>query len=160
METAVQELGVAEIPGEANNPRIIEYLKTVMRGSLADEISWCSAFANWVLEQHGLRGTNSPLARSFFHCDSSTFFELSHPKYGALVVMRRGKEPWMGHVGFFVQTDPTDPNYFYMLGGNQGNSVSIARFPYTPVLGYRWPVYVIRGIKHEIRKGRHEAGLG
>jgi hypothetical protein len=42
-----------------------------------------------------------------------------------------------GHVGFLVGTD--ERGRLMVLGGNQGNSVNVAPFDRSRVLGYRWP---------------------
>jgi hypothetical protein len=54
------------------------------------------------------------------------------------VVLERGNDPLSGHVGFFRQMS-ADGSKVYVLGGNQGDAVSIAAFPANKVLGYRWP---------------------
>jgi hypothetical protein len=43
---------------------------------------------------------------------------------------------WKGHVGIVVATDK---EWVYVLGGNQGDSVCIAPYPKTRVLGFRKP---------------------
>ena len=42
-----------------------------------------------------------------------------------------------GHVGFVVGED--DKGNILLLGGNQGNRVSIASFPKTRITAYVWP---------------------
>ena len=56
-----------------------------------------------------------------------------NPWYGAVAVFKR---PGGGHVGFVVGHDPT---YVHVLGGNQSNSVSIAKLAKSRLQGYRWP---------------------
>jgi len=56
-----------------------------------------------------------------------------NPVYGAVIVFSRGKG---GHVGFVVGEDDTD---YYVLGGNQGDSVNIVRIEKNRFLGSRWP---------------------
>lgn len=66
LRIAVAERGVKEKPGAADNPRIVEYLKSTNLGSPQnknDETAWCSAFVNWCVEQAGFDGTDSALAR-------------------------------------------------------------------------------------------------
>ena len=42
-----------------------------------------------------------------------------------------------GHVGFVVGEDDTD---YYVLGGNQGNSVNVVRISKDRFLGCTWPI--------------------
>lgn len=59
------------------------------------------------------------------------------PRMGAILVFWRGsRDGWKGHVGFYNGED--DKN-FSVLGGNQGNRVSIARLSKDRLLGIRWP---------------------
>ena len=129
------ELGVAEIVGNQHNPRILEYHKTTTLGASSDEVSWCASFANWCLEKSYKTGTKSALARSFLGWGMIVKDE--DVELGDIVVLKRGKEPWQGHVGFFISRDET---FVYILGGNQSNKVSIAKYDLKDVLGYRRPV--------------------
>jgi uncharacterized protein (TIGR02594 family) len=56
------------------------------------------------------------------------------PTYGAIGVFERG--PTSGHVGILVGEDAT---CFHVLGGNQGDSVSVTRILRTRLLAARWP---------------------
>lgn len=62
------------------------------------------------------------------------------PTYGAIVVFSRGSG---GHVGFAVGQDATS---LHVLGGNQGNAVTIARIAKSRLLGARWPATFPRPI--------------
>lgn len=133
---ARKELGQAEIPGTQDNPRIIEYLKTVELPTgtqVHDEVSWCSAFVNWTLKQSGNPGTNSPAARSW----EKWGMYLKVPQVGCVVVIKRGSIAWQGHVGFYVGAP--SPAYVTLLGGNQSDKVCIENFPAWRVTAYRWP---------------------
>ncbi|WPJ72163.1 baseplate central spike complex protein [Salmonella phage CRW-SP2] len=133
MTIARGELGVKEYSGKFNNnPRILEYHKTTSLGASEDEVSWCAAFVGWVLLQAGFTSTRSALARSYLTWGSA----LSAPRYGAVVVFRRGNNPTFGHVAFVQKFDD---NYVWCLGGNQSDSVKVSRFSRSSVLGYRWP---------------------
>ena len=55
------------------------------------------------------------------------------PCYGAIAIFDRDGG---GHVGFLVGEDATD---WYVLGGNQSNSVSITRIAKNRLVGTRWP---------------------
>jgi len=133
MDIASGELGVKEYSGKFNNnPRIIEYHKTTSLGASEDEVSWCAAFVGWCLIKAGYTSTKSALARSYINWGVA----LSAPRFGAVVVFRRGNNPTFGHVAFVQKFDA---NYIYCLGGNQSDSVKVSRFPRSSVLGFRWP---------------------
>jgi len=125
-------LGVVEFPGAANNPRIVMYHSTTMGGAAPDETAWCSSFVNYCVEQAGLHGTRSKAARSW-HDQSWGNDVTSNPGEGDIVVFsRHGPTQDGGHVGFYLSQDD---NSIQVLGGNQGNRVSIARYPKDGMLG-------------------------
>lgn len=132
---AKAELGVAEIPGDKDNPRILEYLRTtsVSPGDHVDEeIPWCAAFVNWCLIRAQQTGTNRRAARSYLHWGQPV-----EPRVGAVCVLwREDPKGPKGHVGFFLKETADSVQ---LLGGNQGNCVSVRSYPKARVLGYRWP---------------------
>src|SRR5262245_20844734 len=68
MPLALQEIGVKEYTGAADNPRIVEYLTSTTLGSVErsnDETPWCSAFVNWCVAKSGYEGTDSAWAKSW-----------------------------------------------------------------------------------------------
>lgn len=134
LKIARKELGVKETPGAGDTPRIVEYLKSTTLGrsdNENDETPWCSAFVNWVLKQAGVEPrTNSAWARSWLNWGVAT----DEPVPGTIVVFSRGSNA--GHVGFYLNEDD---DRIHVLGGNQGNAVTIAFFPKANLLGYREP---------------------
>ena len=94
-------------------------------------VEWCAAFANSVLRDSGVEGSDSisdtPLmARSFLEWGDPVDHKQEDPRRGDVVVFPRGRQSWQGHVGFFVDTVEVDGKlYWQILGGNQSNSVSI-----------------------------------
>lgn len=136
MTIATGEIGVKEYVGKFNNnPRIIEYHKTTSLAASEDEVSWCAAFVGWCLLKAGYTSTRNALARSYLKWG----VPLSAPRFGCVVVFRRGNNPTYGHVAFVQKFDA---NYVWCLGGNQSDSVKISRFPRSSVVGYRWPAQV------------------
>jgi uncharacterized protein (TIGR02594 family) len=133
-ERAHAEMGVAEVDGGESNPRIMEYFAAAHGEWVKDDATpWCAAFVAWCLEGHDLPA--EPLrARAW----ASFGDRLDEPTPGCVVVLRRGKDPAAGHVGFFVQW-AKDKDWMYILGGNQGNRVSIQRFATDDVIAWRWP---------------------
>ena len=132
IEIARRELGVREVPGSRDNPRIIEYHRATRLMATEDEVPWCASFMNWVLEQAKMKRSFSAAARSFLGVGQVL---RSYRRY-AMVVFRRGGAAWQGHVGFAMAETRT---HVQVLGGNQGDKVSLAWFPKSSVLGYRWP---------------------
>jgi uncharacterized protein (TIGR02594 family) len=136
LEIALEELkaGVKELPDPAEHPRIGEYLGVVGLGP-DDETSWCSGFAAYCVKQAGysIEGITGA-ARSWF---SGGWGVPAPAEPGVIAVLWRG-EPrgWQGHVGFLLDVNPDE---LFLLGGNQGNRVSVQRFAHSRLLGYRQP---------------------
>jgi uncharacterized protein (TIGR02594 family) len=132
---ARSEIGVKEFAGEADNPKIMGYFKDAgFAGIDSESTSWCAGFANACLERAGVPGSKSLAARSFLQWGK----KVTKPKPGDIVVFwRNSPTSWQGHVGFYLSETPT---HIAVLGGNQGDSVKIANYPKSQLLGYREPV--------------------
>lgn len=131
---ATAQIGVKEVPGDGNNPSIIEYHKSTALKATSDDIPWCASFVNWVLNKAGLKGTGSAAARSFLKWGAP----LDAPVPGCIVVLRRGTDVRSGHVGFYTGRKPN--GLIKVLGGNQNDSVRVSVYQEKDVLpgGYRW----------------------
>lgn len=132
-DIATAELGVHETAGPAATARIVEYSKHTTLAATSDEIAWCSSFANFVVDTAGLKGTHSAAARSWLNWGVA----IDKPILGCIVVFRRGAPP-SGHVAFCDHPDISN-GIIRVIGGNQGDSVKVARFSTADVLGYRVP---------------------
>lgn len=132
LETALSQYGVREKAGRRHHRAILEYFKAAGYPSIhRDEVAWCAAFINWVLDKNGLEKSGKLTARSLL----SVGKKVDRPKQGDLVVFWRGsRSSWKGHVGLYIN-DIGD--YVYTLGGNQSNQVNISPYPKYRVLGYR-----------------------
>ena len=132
---AVEELctGIGEVPGDGDNPRIVEYHSATSLKATDDEVSWCSSFANWCMKQGGIEGTHNAAARSWMQWGRG----LSQPRVGCIVVFKRGTSAWQGHVAFYLGT--TALGNLVCLGGNQSDRVSVTVLLKESLLGYRWP---------------------
>jgi hypothetical protein len=65
---------------------------------------------------------------------------------GDLVIFPRGNEVWKGHVGFYLRTvEVNGVEYYWILGGNQSNKVSVVLYRSSKALGIRRPVKLING---------------
>jgi uncharacterized protein (TIGR02594 family) len=133
---AFGELNTREVVGPRHNPRILEYHKTTRLRATTDETPWCSAFCNWCVEQAGLAGTDSAAARSWLHWAR----EVHEVELGCIAVFQRGVNPNQGHVGFALGTTPK--GQIILLGGNQGNEVSVELYDRGRLLGLRMPAQV------------------
>ena len=130
MKIAMSQIGQAEIDGEKHNERILEYISRTTIRPLTDEIPWCAAFVNWVVEEAGYRGTKSALARSFL--EWGRILRRGNMRHGDILIFKRGTKSWQGHVAFFV----CDIGHSaVVLGGNQANSVCYRAYPWSDLLG-------------------------
>jgi uncharacterized protein (TIGR02594 family) len=133
LDHAWADLGVAEIAGTRDNTRVVRYYADVGHPEVSnDEVAWCAAFLGACLERAGIGSTRSLLARSYLDWGAPA----DEPRYGAVAVLNRGSDPSLGHVGFLVGETASD---IILLGGNQGDAVSVQAFPRSRLLGYRWP---------------------
>ena len=132
---AKAELGVKEYKGDDDNPRVLRYYADAGHPEIDnDEVAWCSAFVGAMLERSGRPCSKSLAARSYLQWGK----KLSKPKIGCVVVFSRGNpRGWQGHVGFYAGETKT---HILVLGGNQRNQVSVAKYPKSRLLGYRQPV--------------------
>lgn len=132
LDIALKELGQKEVPGpNRTNPRIAEYHKTTLGYAADDDVPWCASFVRWCIERAGYsaQGTNA-MAKSFLK-----WGEKSDGQIGDVVIFWRGSPTGSsGHVGFIVGRSGST---LHVLGGNQGNAVTIARYSTDKVVGYR-----------------------
>lgn len=130
---AKKELGVKEISGVKHNSTVVAYFRDAGHPQITDdETAWCAAFVGAMLARAGIKPTGSLAARSYLKW--GTPVGLTEVKPGDIVVFQRGDSSWQGHVGFYVKHDATTIS---VLGGNQANQVSIAKYPQAKLLGIR-----------------------
>jgi uncharacterized protein (TIGR02594 family) len=135
LSIAYKEIGQSEGPAPQSNPRILEYWKAVYGDDRVkdDQLPWTSAFIEWSLNQAGISGAKSGAARSWANWGRG----IVEPQLGCIVVFWRvSQASGLGHVGFYVGEDADN---VIVLGGNQNNSVSLAKFSKSRVLAYRMP---------------------
>lgn len=131
LTAARKYLGLTEIPGKQHNPTIIRWLRELKAWWSDDETPWCGTFVAVAFRESSL-----PLPQHWYRARAwlEWGIPLPHPALGCVVVFARAGG---GHVGFVVGED--QQGRLLVLGGNQGNRVSVAPFDKTRVLGYRWP---------------------
>lgn len=124
-------IGQSEIPGKAHNPTILNWLHNLKAWWKDDETPWCGTFA-----AHCLRVGGRDIPKDWMRAKEYAFVgkRLPKPAYGCLAVFTRQGG---GHVGFVVGRDRY--GNLLVLGGNQGNRVSIASFPMSRVAAFVWP---------------------
>jgi hypothetical protein len=132
---AMAELGVAEIPGAASNPRIDEYLAVARRGGKPlglrgdDQFSWCAAFFSW----SGLPPDMTPcaaVAEMVTQAKATGRWrpaDVFHsPKPGdAAIFKRSGGDPRTGGLGHIarVEIPPNAAGVYVTVDGNSDNKV-------------------------------------
>ncbi len=128
-------VGLREVPGKQHNPTILGWIRALRLPFKDDETAWCGTFVGGVFAEEGIPPAKNPAgARNWLKFGVA----LSQPAVGSVVVFWRGsKTGWSGHVGFVVGQDAK--GNLMVLGGNQGDMVSIKPFARDRVLGYRWP---------------------
>lgn len=128
---ARRHIGVTEIPGPAHNPVIQSWLHRLRAWWDDDETPWCGVFMAACMERAGI-----PIPKSWMRAKAWADWgsPLSAPIPGCIVVFEREGG---GHVGLVVGR--TAMGALMVLGGNQGDAVSIARFARDRPATYRWP---------------------
>jgi uncharacterized protein (TIGR02594 family) len=133
LQASWAEFGVRELPGSADASAVMKYFREAEHSEIAhDATPWCAAFVGAMLKRSGYEGTGSLLARSYLSWGEA----IDERRAGAVVVLSRGDDPHAGHVGLFVGAAN---DRVFLLGGNQGDAVSVEAFEASRVLGYRWP---------------------
>lgn len=113
---------------------IMDYLTTGGVNLDPATLAWCAAFVNSTLQQAGIEGTGSNMARSFLKWGEPVE---GMPQPGDIGVWPRGDPngPY-GHVGFVESVDPKTGTV-NLLAGNQGNAVSERPYQMANALGFR-----------------------
>jgi uncharacterized protein (TIGR02594 family) len=134
IDEALQLFGIVETPGPQNTPSIMGWARElgIERDYVADRVPWCGLFAGVVVKRSGWKPVDAPLwARNWGKFGAPSLA----PGLGDVLVFQREGG---GHVGFYVGEDSTA---FHVLGGNQGDSVSIVRIAKNRMLAARRPLW-------------------
>lgn len=128
-QLAAKQLGMNE---RDQRSALTEYLANGGVSLDPSVTAWCAAYVNATLAQSGQKGTGSNMARSFETWGS----EVKDPQRGDLAVFSRGDPSGpMGHVGFFDGYN--EDGTIRVLGGNQGDGVSISSYSPDQLLSFR-----------------------
>lgn len=134
-------VGIKEIAGAVDNPHIMVMLKLDNAWPSNDEVPWCSGFANYVCWLHNAPRSKDLRARSWLALGRRVELEDARAGFD-VVVLKRGKGPQPGpevtdapgHVGFYAGQQG---KFVEVLGGNQGDTVKVSRYPVRNILSIR-----------------------
>jgi uncharacterized protein (TIGR02594 family) len=129
--------GTQEVGGSGSNPTILQWAKDQeMPFYTDDDIPWCGLFVAHCISSQLV---NEPLPSAPLQARAwRTFGQQCTPQLGAVMVFwRESVESHKGHVGFYWSED--DDTY-HILGGNQSNSVTVAKLAKSRLLCARWPI--------------------
>jgi len=127
-QVAMQYIGQGEIP---DNQSLKEFLKSGGFNIDPAKTPWCAGFVNSGLAAGGIEGTNSLAASSFLKWGQPT----DDPRQGDIVVIASARGRGASHVGFFKGYDKE--GRILVLGGNQGDRVSVASYAPERVMAFR-----------------------
>lgn len=137
LDVARSHIGIKEIPGDKHNPAIIQMFKDVGHPEVRDdETAWCAAFVGSALKSLGYPippKDVSLLARSY-----CSYGVPAKPQPGAIGIWPRGNSSWQGHVAIVEQVN--GDGTVTVIGGNQSNAVTRARYQISNALAFRLPV--------------------
>jgi len=142
---ALNLYGTKEIVGDKHNPEILNWAKEiggwVADYYKADEIPWCGLFVGICAQRAGFPFNQKMLgAKNWKEWGQSR----SIAKLGDVLIFNRDGG---GHVGFYIAEDTSA---YHVLGGNQGNAVSIVRIEKTRCVAIRqcaWKIAQPKGIR-------------
>lgn len=152
MRIAGQQMGLNE---NAQNAALREYMANGGVNLDPAVTAWCAAFVNASLNQAGLEGTGSNMARSFENWGVG----VDDPQVGDLAVFwRESPESGLGHVGFFQGYD--ESGNILVLGGNQSDGVNVSPYSANQLLGFRRAGQPGSGYSPTARAGAAQGGFG
>ena len=141
LSLAKRFLGLKEISGSVHNPAVVAMLQLDAKWAQDDETPWCSAFVNYIAWLLRVQRSRSLAARSWLQVGTPVALAEARPGFHVCVFQRGdGRQPGPevisapGHVAFF---DSYDGDRVIVVGGNQGNAVSLVAYPRARLLGIR-----------------------
>lgn len=149
LKIAFKYLGLVEVPGGKTHPTIALWLKQMGAAWRDDETPWCGTFMHGVFTEAKLKPVaKAAAARSWSNLPT----KLAGPAIGAIVVFwRDSPTSGKGHVGLVAGRDQF--GNIMVIGGNQGDAVTIKPFTLNPkstrVVGFYWP----EGVERPLRTG-------
>lgn len=127
-------LGLKESAGAADNARVVALYALAGHPEIKhDSVAWCAAFVSAVLAKAHVKNPQTLWALDYAKWGKP----LDKPILGCIGVKKRNGGG--GHVGFVVGANAKS---IILLGGNQGDAVSVAAFPREQFVAFRWPAEV------------------
>lgn len=141
LQIALDFQGIKEIPGAASNQTILSWAKELGIDDIYknDDTAWCGLFFAIVCKR-----ANRELPKftdKYDYLRALKYAGLWLPvmakasSVGDVLIFRR---PQGGHIGFYVAESPTT---YFVLGGNQNNSVNITEIEKSRCVAIRRPNY-------------------
>ncbi len=132
LKTAKKFDGLKEIPGPRHNSVILGWLEKLRAWWTDDETPWCGVFVAYCMLESGL-----PYPKLYMRAkawvDYGSLLRPDRLAPGAILVFDRAGG---GHVGFYLGEDA---GFYYVLGGNQANAVSVMKLGKSRLIASRWP---------------------
>lgn len=131
---AIELYGTTELIGPQNNPIIMSWAhETNLKYYTNDEIPWCGLYMAIIMKRSGRDVVKDPLwARNW----ANFGVKIETPMLGDILVFSRGNG---GHVGLYIFENKT---HYGVLGGNQGDTVSIVMIAKNRLIASRRPPYI------------------
>ncbi|HEX8382463.1 MAG TPA: TIGR02594 family protein [Sphingomonas sp.] len=132
------KLGTREAAGSANSSTIMGWAKRlgskiVGMAYNADSVPWCGLFVATCFHEVGIAPVSIAVrAKSWATWGARLRPDRLAP--GAVLVFERQGG---GHVGFYVGEDAAA---YHVLGGNQGDAVTVTRIAKDRLFASRWPI--------------------
>lgn len=122
-------IGVKEVSGKKHNPCIVWYASFTTLKATDDETPWCSSFMCAMAFLGGQPSTKSAAAKSWLNYGLP-----GDGSKGDIAIFKRSGGH---HVAFVNKPFKTGDKVINVLGGNQGNAVSIMDYDAKNILGFR-----------------------
>ncbi len=140
-DMAQRFVGIKEVPGAKDNTQILAMLRLDQEWPENDEVPWCSAFLNYIAWLLRLPRSKDLRARSWLLIGRPVPLDMAEPGFDVVILKRGGgNQPGpevidaKGHVGFYAGREGQK---ILLLGGNQSDTVNVARYPVSRLLGVR-----------------------
>lgn len=136
LKLARADLGIREVPGVANNPVLMKRFSSITKALgiayNADSVPWCGAIMAWWMSQCGIKPASIAVRAKAWASWGEPVPSNALSLGTVLVFEREGG----GHVALYVGEDTT---HYHVLGGNQGDAISIMRLAKSRCVARRWP---------------------
>ena len=141
LQIALDFQGITEIVGSKSNPLILSWAKELGLSDIYtnDDTAWCGLFFAICAKRSGRElptfKDKYDYLRALKYCGIWLPVMTKDASVGDVLIFQR---PSGGHIGFYVAESLTS---YFVLGGNQGNSVSISEIAKSRCVAIRRPKY-------------------